>query len=126
IRHVWQTYLNYQLPFSTGHKMAGNRIVKRVVGGWTIGGIVRVQSGRPFKLVSNRDTVNQYDSGVVLNGLTTNQLQSMLAIGSGPNHNISFVSPSLVGTDGRANTAYLTPASTPGAFGQFIFLYGPK
>ncbi|MBZ5623176.1 MAG: carboxypeptidase-like regulatory domain-containing protein [Acidobacteriia bacterium] len=126
IRQAWQTYLNYELPFGRGHAIVGNGVVNRIIGGWTLGSIIRVQSGRPFKLVSNRGTVNQYDSGVILNGLTTSQLQNMLTIRSGPSHNISFVSPALVGADGRANTAVLAPAATPGQFGQFIFLYGPK
>jgi hypothetical protein len=55
-----------------------------------------VQTGRPFRLVSNRDTVNQYDSGVVLNGVTANQLQNLLTVRPGPNRNISFVDPSLL------------------------------
>jgi hypothetical protein len=126
IRHVWQTYVNYAVPFGKGHSFGNNGIADRIVGGWTLGSIVRVQSGRPFKLISNRDTVNQYDSGVVLNGITTSQLQNMLLIGSGPNRNISFVSPGLVGSDGRANATYLSPPTTPGQFGQFIYLYGPK
>ena len=61
-----------------------------------MGSIIRVQTGRPFRLVSNRDTVNQYDSGVVLNGVTANQLQNLLTVRPGPNRNISFVDPSLL------------------------------
>jgi hypothetical protein len=100
--------------------------VNRVIGGWTVGSIIRVQTGRPFKLVSNRDTVNQYDSGVVLNGVTASKLQSMITVLPGPNRNVLFVDPSLVGSDGRANPQFLLPATTPGQFGQFVFLYGPK
>ena len=29
------------------------------------------------------------------------------------------------GADGRANPAYLSPASTPGVLGQFLYIYGP-
>jgi hypothetical protein len=126
VRHVWQSYLNYSLPFGAGHKLSGNGLVNRVIGGWTAGSIVRVQSGRPFKLVSNRDTVNQYDSGVVLNGITASQLQDMITVRPGPNRNIAFVSPALIGSDGRANSQFILPATTPGLFGQSVYLYGPK
>jgi hypothetical protein len=126
IRHVWQTYLNYPLPLGNGHKLSGNGLVNRAIGGWTLGSIIRVQSGRPFKLVSNRDTVNQYDSGVVLNGITASQLQDMITVRPGPNRNIAFVSPTLIGSDGRASSQYILPATTPGQFGQFVYLYGPK
>jgi len=126
IRHVWQTYLNYALPFGQGHKLSGNGLVNRVIGGWTLGSIIRVQTGRPFCLVSNRDTVNQYDAGVVLNGITASQLQDMITVRPGPNRNIAFVAPGLIGSDGRANAQFVVPATTPGQFGQFIYLYGPK
>jgi hypothetical protein len=126
IRHVWQTYLNYPIPLGKGHKVSGNGAVNRLIGEWTVGSIIRVQTGRPFRLVSNRDTVNQYDSGVVLNGVTANQLQKLLTVRPGPNRNISFVDPSLLGSDGRANPQLLSPATTAGQWGQFVYLYGPK
>jgi hypothetical protein len=126
IRQVWQTYLNYPIPLGQGHKLSSNGLVNRVIGGWVLGSIIRVQSGRPFKLVSNRDTVNQYDAGVVLNGITASQLQDMITVRPGPNRNIAFVSPALIGSDGRANGQYISPATAPGQFGQFVYLYGPK
>jgi hypothetical protein len=126
VRHVWQTYVNYPIPFGQGHKLAGNGLVNRIIGGWTLGSIIRVQSGRPFKLVSNRDTVNQYDSGVVLNGVTASQLQQLVTVRPGPNKNISFFDQSLIGSDGRSNLSLVAPAATPGQFGAFVFLYGPK
>ena len=65
-------------------------------------------------------------SGVVLNGVTANQLQNLLTVRPGPNRNISFVDPSLLGSDGRANPQLLSPATTAGQWGQFVYLYGPK
>ncbi len=84
----------------------------------SVGSIIRVQPGRPFKLVSNRDTVNQYDSGVVLTGVTASQMQIPLTLRPGPNRNISFVDPSLLGGDGRANPQLLPPATTAGSSGN--------
>ena len=48
----------------------GNPVLEQIFGGWEISGVLRLQTGRPFLLTSDRWTVNQYDSGVVLNGIT--------------------------------------------------------
>ena len=95
------------MPLGRGHLLAGNAIVNRVIGGWNVSSITRIQSGRPFKLTSGRSTFNQADSGVVLNGITSNQLQDLITVRDGPNKNKSFVDGSLVGPDGRANTTIL-------------------
>jgi hypothetical protein len=126
LRHAWQTYFSYQLPFGKGHALASGAVLNAIAGGWTIGGIFRVQTGRPFRLGSNFDMLNQYDAGVILNGVTASQLQDMLTIRSGPNKNISFVSSNLVGAGGRANASILSVPTTPGQLGQIVYLYGPR
>ncbi len=88
--------------------------------------IVRLQSGRPFYLTSGRLTFNQYDSGVVLNGISVADLQQMIKVGPGPNGTELFVDTKLIGADGRANPQYLLPPTTPGEHGQRIWLYGPR
>jgi hypothetical protein len=120
VRHVLQSYWNYDLPLHSG-KSALNR----VVGGWSIGGVLTLQSGTPFRLSSSRSTVNAGDSGVVLApGVTIADIQNMVGISQGPGLNKYFVDPKLIGPDGRANPAYLQAPTEPGQFGQFIFLYG--
>jgi len=126
IRHVGLAFVSYDLPFGGGHALAGNSIVNRVIGGWNVSTITRIQSGRPFKLTSGRSTFNQADAGVILNGMTTAALQDLIQVDAGPNKNKSFVDASLVGPDGRANTSILAPPTTPGQMGQYIYLYGPK
>jgi hypothetical protein len=126
IRHVGLAFVNYELPFGSGHRFHGSALVNGILGGWNISSITRIQSGRPFKLTSGRSTFNQNDAGVILNGLTTSQLQDLIGTVPGPNKNKSFVSPSLVGTDGRSNPSLLAPPTTPGQLGQIIFLKGPK
>jgi hypothetical protein len=70
----------YELPFGPGkHWAPGNAIAKRVVGGWQISGVARLQSGTPLGL-SSYATFNQYSSGVVLHNITMKQLQSMVGI----------------------------------------------
>jgi hypothetical protein len=125
-RHAFVGYFNYLLPFGKGHTMSDNAVVNRLIGGWALSTVFRLQSGLPIRLTSGRETVNQNDSGVVLNGITRDQLQSMFTIRPGPNKNISFVSPLLVGSDGRANPTYILTPTTPGQFGDNVFLNGPK
>lgn len=128
IRHVFQAYGTYDIPFGRGRRFSiNNTLVDRVAGGWTLGSIFRLQTGLPFKLSSGQLTVNQQDSGVIAH-LSASQLQSMVGvfkpavIGSG----VFFLNPALVGNNGQANPADLSAPTTPGQFGSFIYLYGPK
>ncbi len=144
IRHVFQAYWTYSLPVGRGRALnLSNGVLNSILGGWTLSGIHRVTSGHVFILgtatpfsgtnppgysVTPYQTFNNLtDSGVVLNGITTGQLQSMLdTIGSGPNKNITWVNPALIGPDGRANPKYVAPATTPGVLGSLLYLYGPN
>jgi hypothetical protein len=126
IRHVLQAFGTYDLPVGQGRKFGvDNALLDGVIGGWTVGTIFRMQSGLPFKLSSGRLTVNQSDAGVVLNGVTAADLQKSVGIfRSGPD--IFFLDPKLVGSNGQANTSFLAPPTTPGQFGAFIYLHGPR
>jgi Carboxypeptidase regulatory-like domain len=128
LRHAFQAYWGYELPFGRGKSLAtGNSVLDNVIGGWTFSGIVRWQSGRVFRLTSDRQTVNQNESGVILNGITRDELQKMVKISSGgPLGNVLYLDPKLIGQDGRANPQYLAYPTKPGEFGQFIELYGPS
>jgi len=108
----------------------------RVIGGWTVGSIITVQSGRNFKLQGGYNTFNYSnaywpnasDSGVVLNGMGVSQLQSKVGLYPGPTpaEPKVFLPPSLLNPDGTANNAFLGPETTPGQLGQFVYLVGPK
>jgi hypothetical protein len=112
----------------------GNRLLDAIAGGWMVGGILTAQSGSPFRLsssaipsASTRSTVNGGDSGVVLmNGLTVKDLQKMIKVSPGPGFARYWIDPKLIGPDGRANPQYLAPPTTPGEFGQFVYLRGPN
>jgi Carboxypeptidase regulatory-like domain len=128
LRHSFQTYWSYELPFGRGKTLAtGNSVLDKVIGGWNFSGIMRWQSGRIFRLTSGRSTFNQNDSGVILNGITREELQKMVKISPGGRLGSAlFLDPKLIGSDGRANGQYLTYPTKPGEFGQFIELYGPS
>ena len=67
----------------------------------------------------------QNDAGVILNGVSTSDLQALITLSPGPNSTMLFVDPKLVGADGRANPQYLQSPTTPGELGQRVWLYGP-
>jgi hypothetical protein len=120
LRHVFQTYGSYDLPFSSS-----NGALNRILGGWTISGVLRYQSGRVFRLSSDRQVFNTEENGVVTS-LTADELQKMVRISPGPNNNIYYFDRSLIGSDGRADVSKMAPVTTPGVMGQFIDLTGPR
>jgi hypothetical protein len=126
VKHSFQGYWTYDLPFGQDRPFAiNNSLLDQIFGGWALSGVFRVQSGRPFRLISNRQTVNQFDSGVVLNGITVEELQKMVKVSPGPNGNVYFFDRQLIGPDGRANPQFLAPPTTPGQRGQYIYIDGP-
>jgi hypothetical protein len=128
IRHVFQAFGTYDLPFGPGRMFSmNNSILNGVAGGWTVGAIFRMQSGLPFKLSSGRGTVNQSDAGVILNGVTASDLQKAVGVFKPSGRSdVFFFDPALVGSDGRASSSFLSPPATPGQFGSFVYLHGPK
>ncbi|HEX4945753.1 MAG TPA: carboxypeptidase-like regulatory domain-containing protein [Blastocatellia bacterium] len=62
--HVIQANGIYNLPFGIGKKFGSNvnGFVDRLIGGWTITGIVLRQSGRPFTVVSGTNSFSNASS----------------------------------------------------------------
>jgi len=147
LRHVFKTYLNYDLPFGKGKTFkTGSSIVNNVIGGWTLGTIIAAQTGRNFKLAGGVNTYNYWDgptpanangtpagilnyvpnendSGVTLNGITPSQLQSKVGVylTGNPTVPVSVLPQSLFGPGGA-----IQPSSMPGQLGSIVFLKGPR
>jgi hypothetical protein len=62
------------------------------------------------------------DSGVVLNGITVNQLQKAVGYYPGPN----TATPRLLMNPAVFASGKVLPETTPGQLGQFIYLHGPQ
>jgi Carboxypeptidase regulatory-like domain/TonB dependent receptor len=102
IRHAIKFNWIYELPFGPGKALnPGNAVAKKLVGGWQISGVARLQSGTPIEL-NGFATFNNTNStttagGVVLHNITMPQLQSMMGIYKtsllGPNGNIVYYLP---------------------------------
>jgi hypothetical protein len=150
LRHTFNAFFTYDLPFGRGKEFLGsiNPLLDRVIGGWTVGSIFTWQIGRNFKLAGGQDTYNWFDSyninnsvgyppdpndsGVVLNGVTVSQLQSQVAVHPAPtftDHGVTVPNPSIQAL-GLPSSLFgpggaVQPESTPGQFGQTVFLHGP-
>lgn len=128
LRHTFVARWVYELPFGSGHKWTISSVAaNKLIEGWNLLGIVRLQSGRAFRLTSGRQTVNSSDAGVILRGITTRELQQMIRVRKEPGAQfVFFVAPELIGPDGQSNRAILDVPTTPGEFGAFVYLYGPR
>ncbi len=99
----------YELPIGKGRRVnIGNPILDGVIGGWGVSGLMTLQSGAPFSILSNRGTLNRGARSSGLNTATAlvdkkqlDQLLKFRQTGNGP----YFVDASIIGADGRAVAA---------------------
>ena len=136
IRHVIQAFGTYELPIGRGKWLAlNNKLLDNLVGGWTVGNVLVFNTGQPIQLtggfVTTSNSNNPATNGVRLApGVTLEQIQKLFdaertrltgRAGITDLQRLS-VDASLIGPDGRANPQYLLPNTTPGEFGQLLFL----
>jgi hypothetical protein len=120
ITHAFKANFYYELPYGKGKHWSGNRITNPVLGGWALSGIWSYYSGSPFSILSGYGTLNRAarssaTNTATVNGLTAAQLDTdvggMFMTGNGP----YFVSPSIIGVDGRgtgsSNYIFTNPAA---------------
>ncbi|HZF38021.1 MAG TPA: hypothetical protein VE715_04310, partial [Blastocatellia bacterium] len=137
VRHVIQTFGTYDLPVGRGRRLSvNNRVLDGVIGGWTLGSVFVFNTGLPIQLTGGFDTVNSLSNNPARNGVrlapgvTLEQIQDMFdasltrLTGRAGVTDLQrlAVDPKLIGPDGRANPAFLLPNTTPGEFGQLLFI----
>jgi hypothetical protein len=140
----------YELPIGRGRRFfadAGNPVVRKILEGWQLASVTRVQSGSPIRLNSGRNTLNTNDSGVVLYNMSAKDLQDLMEIRkvtlpgtstSGPIGAVYYLPQALVDNTNAAfevngktlanldrNAPYIGPPIVPGELGERMFLYGP-
>lgn len=93
IRHGFKLNWIYELPFGLSRRFAngGGPVVRKLLEGWEIAGVSRIQSGSPDFLRSDRQTFNAAtgtdttaDAGVILHNLTPKQFRGMVQDPQGP------------------------------------------
>jgi hypothetical protein len=129
-KQTFRVFGTYELPMGPGHLLSvNNGFINRAIGGWTLSTNFQANSGSLGRLSSGRYTFNYFaDGGVVLlNGLTPQKIKDMAGTYTfnPTNQNFYFLPTSLIGSDGRANTAYIQPCTSPGQICQYVYLYGP-
>lgn len=133
ITHVFKANAVYELPFGSGKRFFDSQgFANAVLGGWSLNGIFRWQSGEPVSIVSARGTLNRRGrSGVntVSPALSVSELQSQTglffdpttgqpllfnpalieAVRANPNSNAFLTNP----ISGTLGSLQLTPVSGP-------------
>jgi hypothetical protein len=134
IRNAFKFYDVWELPFGPGQSFSThNSFINHLIGGWAFNSVLRWQSGIPTLLTGNLGlnggTFNQYDSGVILNGLTAKQLQNQLGVyktASPAPGAVWYWPQNLLGPNGSfVNSKYLQACNTAGKICQRLFVYGP-
>jgi len=86
------------IPMGAGHRLNGNRVVNRVIGGWTASGFFTYQSGSPYSIVSQFGTLNRggsratYNTVDLLSGASLSGATGFFMTGNGP----YFVNPGAI------------------------------
>ncbi len=144
IRHGFKLNFIYELPFGPSRRFlstAVHPVTRRLVEGWEIAGVSRLQSGGPDRL-TGRATFNQNDGGVVLHNLTARQLQEMVGIRKTTAANglgvIYYLPQALINntmaafevggftlSDLDRTKPYIGPQTEPGALGYRVYTYAP-
>jgi hypothetical protein len=120
----------YELPFGHGkHFLSGaNGTVDRIVGGFSVGGILAWSTGVPFFIASGRSTFNSQTAniGAQLTGISFDAFKKNIGLFKTPG-GIFFINPNLLDITYNANgtvktstlKAGLMTAPAPGTFGNF-------
>lgn len=131
LRNVVHASGTFDLPLGKGKAFLNQGgIVDKVVGGWTLGTIVTIDSGFPFQLVGGYNTVNDYgDGGFVLNGITTSQLQKAVGVYNAPGPYKFTINPALLNQTATGTCSSILQGvcqnTTAGSFGLNPWLAGP-
>ncbi len=82
--HAFKLNHYVPLPFGNGHRFdAHNSAVNRVIGGWGLGGFLRLESGAPVSILSARGTLNRGSrsgNNTVDTTLTESQLRDITGV----------------------------------------------
>ena len=129
-RHVVHAYGTYELPIGRGKAFLNQGgIVNKVLGDWTVGSVITLQTGAPFRLTGGNLTFNDFaDGGLNLKGVSISQLQSAVGVYPVPSSPFADgINPKYLAsaTGGGASSSYITPNTAPGTLASNFWLHGP-
>ena len=127
--HVFNLNAIYDLPFGKGKYFLNDHggAVDRLVGGWQLGGILRLNTGTPLTIVDPRGTLNRVGRSAnqtAVTNLTNDQISNLVGIFK-QDGIVYYINPSVINSDGRGAAAFGQPAFSnevlfdngPGQFG---------
>jgi hypothetical protein len=123
--HVFNLNAVYDLPFGKGkhYFTNSNGVLDRLVGGWQLGGILRINTGTPLTIVDPRGTLNRVGRSAnqtALTNLSNSQISNLIGIVK-QNGNVYYINPSVINSAGRGAAAFGQPAFS----GEMFFDNGP-
>ena len=123
--HVVNVDAVYDLPFGKGKHFfnTDSNALDRLIGGWQIGGILRVNTGTPLTIVDPRGTLNRAGRAAnqtAVTNLTNDQISKLIGIFQ-QNGNIYYINPSVINAQGRGASAFGQPTFS----GQVFFDNAP-
>jgi hypothetical protein len=123
--HVFNFNAVYDLPFGKGKHFFSDSggAVDRLVGGWQLGGILRINTGTPLTIVDPRGTLNRAGRSAnqtAVTSLTNNQINDLVGVFN-QNGIVYYINPSVINSDGRGAAAFGQPAFP----GEVFFDNGP-
>jgi hypothetical protein len=123
-RHVIHVSGTYDLPFGRGKQWLNDGVLEKIAGGWTVSTIVTFQSGAPFRVTGNNNTFNNLrDGGLVLNGITPQDIQDRIGLYFDKAGLAYFLPPDWINqvkADGS-----VASNNVPGTWGDIFYLHGP-
>jgi Carboxypeptidase regulatory-like domain len=123
-RHVAHVSSTYDLPFGSGRRWLNNGMLEKIAGGWTVSTIVTFQSGTPFRITGNNNTFNNLrDGGLVLNGITPQDIQNRIGLYFDKAGLAYFLPPDWINQVKADGT--IASNNVPGTWGQIFYLHGP-
>jgi hypothetical protein len=123
-RHVVHVNATYDLPFGHDRQWLRNGVLDKIAGGWTVSSIVTFQSGTPFRIAGNNNTFNnKRDGGIVLNGITAQDIQDKVGLYFNSAGQPYFLPPDWVAQVKADGT--ITANNVPGTWGDIFYLHGP-
>jgi len=123
--HVFNLNAVYDLPFGKGKAFLNDSggAVDRLVGGWQLGGILRINTGTPLTIVDPRGTLNRVGRSAnqtAVTDLTNTQISDLIGVFN-QNGIVYYINPSVINSDGRGAAAFGQPAFS----GEVFFDNGP-
>ena len=123
-RHVVHVSGTYDLPFGRGQRWLTDGILEKIAGGWTVSTIVTFQSGAPFRITGNNNTFNNLrDGGLVLNGITQQDIQDRVGLYFDAAGLAYYLPPDWIAQVKGDGT--LASNNVPGTWGEVFYLHGP-